>query len=81
MHSANPRLTTRRPTNLSIDAELLTIAKEVGVNISRSAEVGIQQAVKNKLRERWLQENKEALLSSNAFSEENGLPLEKFRSF
>ncbi len=81
MHSANPRLTTRRPTNLSIDAELLTIAKEVGVNISRSAEVGIQQAVKNKLRERWLQENKEALLSSNAFIEENGLPLEKFRSF
>ncbi|QJD72197.1 type II toxin-antitoxin system CcdA family antitoxin [Marinobacterium sp. LSUCC0821] len=81
MHSANPRSTTRRPTNLSIDAELLTIAKEVGVNISRSAEVGIQEAVKNKLRERWLQENKEALLSSNAFVEENGLPLEKFRSF
>jgi antitoxin CcdA len=81
MHSANPRSTARRPTNLSIDAELLTIAKEVGVNISRSAEVGIQQAVKNKLRERWLQENKEALLSSNAFIEENGLPLEKFRSF
>ena len=81
MHSANPRSTARRPTNLSIDAELLTIAKEVGVNISRSAEVGIQQAVKNKLRERWLQENKEALLSSKAFIEENGLPLEKFRSF
>ena len=53
----------------------------VGVNISRSAEVGIQQAVKNKLRELWLQENKEALLSSNAFIEEHGLPLEKFRSF
>ena len=81
MHSANLRLTTRRPTNLSIDAELLSIAKEVGVNISRSAEVGIQQAVNNKLRELWLQENKEALLSSNAFIEENGLPLEKFRSF
>jgi antitoxin CcdA len=81
MHSANPRSTARRPTNLSIDAELLTIAKEVGVNISRSAEVGIQEAVKNKLRELWLQENKEALLSSNAFIEEHGLPLEKFRSF
>ena len=81
MHSANPRLTTRRPTNLSIDAELLTIAKEVGVNISRSAEVGIQQAVKQKQRDLWLQENREALMSSNAFVEENGLPLEKFRSF
>ena len=81
MHAANSRSTTKRPANLSIDAELLTIAKEVGVNISRSAEVGIQQAVNKKLRELWLQENKEALLSSNAFIEENGLPLEKFRSF
>lgn len=81
MHSVNLRPTTRRPTNLSIDSELLNIAKEVGVNISRSAEVGIQQAVKSKLREVWLQENKEALLSSNAFIEENGLPLEKFRAF
>ena len=81
MHAANSRSTTKRPANLSIDAELLTIAKEVGVNISRSSEVGIQQAVNNKLRELWLQENKEALLSSNAFIEENGLPLEKFRSF
>ena len=81
MHAANSRSTTKRPANLSIDAELLTIAKEVGVNISRSSEVGIQQAVNNKLRELWLQENKEALLSSNAFIEENGLPLDKFRSF
>ena len=81
MHVANSRSTTKRPANLSIDAELLTIAKEVGVNISRSAEVGIQQAVNNKIRELWLQENKEALLSSNAFIEENGLPLETFRSF
>ena len=81
MHAANSRSTIKRPANLSIDAELLTIAKEVGVNISRSAEVGIQQAVNIKLRELWLQENKEALLSSNAFIEENGLPLDKFRSF
>ena len=81
MRTASSRSTTRRPTNLSIDAELLTIAKEVGVNISRSAEVGIQQAVKQKQRDLWLQENKEALFSSNAFVEENGLPLEKFRLF
>ena len=81
MRTASSRSTTRRPTNLSIDAELLIVAKEMGVNISRSAEVGIQQAVKKKLRDLWLQVNKEALMSSNAFVEENGLPLEKFRSF
>ena len=81
MPTASSRFTIRRPTNLSIDAELLIVAKEMGVNISRSAEVGIQQAVKKKLRDLWLQENKEALMSTNAFIEENGLPLEKFRSF
>ncbi|NRP09229.1 MULTISPECIES: type II toxin-antitoxin system CcdA family antitoxin [unclassified Marinobacterium] len=49
--------------------------------VENSAEASIHQAVKIKLRKLWLQENKDFLLSSNAFIEENGLPLEKFRSF
>ena len=81
MHSATRQSSSRRPTNLSIDAELLTLAKQIGVNISRSAEVGIKEAVSKKLREQWLKENKEALISSNQFVEENGLPLQKYRSF
>lgn len=81
MHSLTRQSSTRRPTNLSIDADLLSVAKSLGVNISRSAEVGIKEAVSQKLREQWLDENKSALISSNQFIEENGLPLQKYRSF
>ena len=81
MHSATRLSSSRRPANLSIDAELLTLAKQVGVNISRSAEVGIKEAVSKKLHEQWRNDNKSALISSNQFVEENGLPLQKYRSF
>ena len=81
MHSATRHSSSRRPTNLSIDAELLSLAKTLGVNISRSAEIGIKEAVSKKLREQWLQDNKDALIASNQFVEENGLPLQKYRSF
>lgn len=61
----------------------LTVQNDAWLNdhVENSAEASIHQAVKIKLRDLWLQENKDTLLSSNAFIEENGLPLEKFRSF
>lgn len=72
---------SRRPTNLSLDSVLLREAKALGINVSRSAESGIAEAVKRCKEQRWLQENAEALESSNAFVEENGLPLAQHRKF
>jgi antitoxin CcdA len=72
---------TRRAANLSIDASLLHEAKTLDINISRAAEEGIAKAVANAKAERWRAENREALQSSNAFVETNGLPLERFRQF
>lgn len=72
---------TRRPTNLSLDSSLLQEAKALGVNISRSAEVGIAEAVRRSKREQWLQANKAALESSNEYVESNGLPLSRHRHF
>lgn len=34
----------RRPTNLTLDSELLKEAKALGINVSRSAENGIAEA-------------------------------------
>ncbi|MEN8719229.1 MAG: type II toxin-antitoxin system CcdA family antitoxin [Oceanococcaceae bacterium] len=71
----------RRPTNLSLDSALLSEAKTLGINVSRSAESGIAEAVKRCKEQRWLQDNAAALESSNAYVEANGLPLARHRKF
>lgn len=71
----------RRPTNFSLNSELLQEAKSLGINISRSAEFGIAQAVREHKRQQWLQDNAEAIESSNVYAENHGLPLSKFWNF
>ncbi|MCC5946800.1 MAG: type II toxin-antitoxin system CcdA family antitoxin [Bernardetiaceae bacterium] len=81
MPAADAPRSTRKPTNLSLDSELLKEAKALGINVSRSAEAGIAEAVKRHKQERWLEENASALASSNAYVEANGLPLARHRQF
>ncbi|WP_417585806.1 type II toxin-antitoxin system CcdA family antitoxin [Nitrincola sp.] len=81
MHTAEATKSARRPTNLSLDSALLNEAKALGINISRSAEAGIEEAVKLHKQEKWLKENAKALASSNAYVEANGLPLARHRQF
>jgi antitoxin CcdA len=71
----------RKPTNLSLDRSLLEEARALGINVSRSAEAGIADAVKQRKREQWLRENSDALASSNAYVESHGLPLARHRQF
>lgn len=71
----------RRPTNLTLDSQLLQEAKALGINVSRSAENGIAQAVQYHKRQLWLKENREAIDSSNTYIDDNGLPLAEFRNF
>lgn len=71
----------RKPTNLSLDSALLKEAKALGINVSRSAETGIAEAVKRHKQQKWLKENAGALASSNEFVEANGLPLAHHRQF
>ncbi len=81
MHSAESNRATRKPTNLSLDSALLREAKALDINVSRSAEAGIAEAVRRHKRQKWLKENAGALASSNAYIEENGLPLAQHRQF
>lgn len=70
-----------KATNVSLDAALVEEAKKLGVNISLASASGLEQAVKKARAERWLEENKAALESSNAWIEKHGLPLAKYRLF
>jgi antitoxin CcdA len=70
-----------RPTNLSLSAALVEEAKKLGVNISLAADRGLEEAVKKARAERWLEENRRELDSSNEWMEANGLPLADLRLF
>lgn len=70
-----------KPTNVSLDAALVEEAKALGVSISQASNRGLEEAVKKARADKWLEENREALDSYNAWVEKNGLPLEKHRLF
>lgn len=81
MSAVEAEQSVRKPTNLSLDSHLLQEAKALGINVSRSAEMGIAEAVKNSKWEKWRKANKAALDSSNEYVEANGLPLSRYRLF
>ena len=85
MHARNSRALersgTRAPTNVTLDTALVAEARDLGVNISRASEAGLERAVSQARADRWLRENEPALRSSNAFVESHGLPLKNFRRF
>ena len=72
---------SRKPTNLSIDSELLNEAKALNINLSRAAEDGVKAAVRAAQEQRWKEANAEAIESSNTYVEKHGLPLDKYRPF
>lgn len=71
----------RRATNVSLPAALISEARRLGINISQACERGLQEQVRQSRREAWLEENREAIESSNAWVEKHGLPLAEYRQF
>ena len=71
----------RRAANISLNADMLAEAKALRINISRACESGLEAEIARVRRETWLAENGQALDSSNAYAEANGLPLAALRQF
>jgi len=71
----------RRATNVSLPADLIQEARGLGVNISQACQGGLEAEVKKARAAAWVQENRAAIESSNAWVEKNGLPLAKYRLF
>jgi antitoxin CcdA len=61
----------------ALPQKLLDEALRLKVDIGDRSEAEIRRAV----REAWLEENREAIDGWNAWTEKNGLPLERFRAF
>ena len=83
MHMKHDRINAakRRPVNISLDVELVAVAREVGINISQVSEAALRVATKAERERRWKEENRAAFDYWNKWVEENGLPLAKYRLF
>jgi antitoxin CcdA len=71
----------KRPTNVSLPIAIVDEAKELGINISQACEKGVVAEISVRRRERWIEENWDAIQSSNSWVEKHGLPLAKYRMF
>jgi antitoxin CcdA len=76
-----PPKSARRATNVSLDSAYLAEARELGINISQACERGLAETLAEVRAQRWLEENREALESSNDYVRKNGLPLAHLRLF
>ena len=71
----------KRPTNVSLNAELVDQARALGINVSEACQAGLAAEVKAAREAAWKEENREAIESWNAYTREHGLPLAKYRQF
>jgi antitoxin CcdA len=63
----------KRAANLSVTAELLDEAKALDINLSATLERALEQEVRVRKRERWLEENRDAIAGYNAWVAEHGV--------
>lgn len=71
----------KKPTNLSINSDLLRKAKEFDINLSAALERALAETVKQKERDKWLAENSASIAAYNQQVEELGTFGDKVRSF
>ena len=79
--SASLALSPRRATNVTLPETLLHDAREMEINLSQACEHGLAQAVAEKRRHHWLEENREAMKAWNGHVAQHGLPLAAYRQF
>ncbi len=51
----------KKPTNVSLNRDLVRAAKAYGLNVSRIAEAALAEAVREKARQAWIEDNAEAV--------------------
>lgn len=69
----------KRAANLSVNAELLDEAKALEINLSATLERALEEAVRARKRERWLEDNRDAIADYNTWVAEHGVFSPMFR--
>jgi antitoxin CcdA len=71
----------KKATNLSINSNLLTKARDLNINLSATLEQALETEVRKNVRVKWLKDNKTALENCNTLANERGLFADKHRGF
>lgn len=71
----------RKPTNVTVNTQLLQEARRLKINLSATLERALETEVREARRKEWLENNKRAIQNTNAFVEEHGLFSDHHRTF
>jgi len=79
MHPIYNHNAPKKPTNLSVNSDLLRKARDLKINLSATLEAALEVQVRLLAREKWLKENEKAIASLNELVENNGLFSDSYR--
>jgi antitoxin CcdA len=68
-----PKPGPKRAVNLSVDADLLRVAKEIGINLSQTLEDALRTRTQDERNRRWQEENRDTVESYNSLIERAGV--------
>ena len=71
----------KRATNVSVRTDLLTAARDAGVNLSATLERALTEALDENKRKKWREDNREAIAAYNEHVEKQGTFSDNVRSF
>ena len=71
----------KRATNVSIRTDLLDAARAAGINLSATLERGLAEELARVKRERWREENRDAIAAYNDYVDGQGAFSDGVRSF
>jgi antitoxin CcdA len=71
----------RKATNLTLNSQVLKMARELGINLSQTVDQLLAEEVKRRYWQRWNEDNREGIAAYNARIAREGLPLARYRAF
>lgn len=75
------RSVAKKATNVSIRTDLLESARQAKLNLSATLERALIEELRRVQRERWREENREAIAAHKEFVEKHGVFSDGLRSF
>jgi len=81
MRMTATRSVGKKATNVSIRTDLLEAAREAKLNLSATLERALIEELRRVQRERWREENREAIAAHSEFVEKHGVFSDGPRSF
>lgn len=72
---------SKKATNITLSADVLMEAKALGINISQVCDQFLRELVRKERERQWQLEHADFIAAYNRTVEQEGLPLQEWRSF